>query len=59
MEFVYFTLVAIILYLLASRILIWIEDYLGRTLEQRSVVFFGLLLVMAVASFAVIRSLVE
>lgn len=59
MEFVYFTLVAIILYLLASRILIWIEDYLGRTLEQRSVVFFGLLLVMAVTSFAIIRSLAE
>lgn len=40
MEIVYFTLVAIVLYFLANRILLWIEDYLGRTLEQRTVVFF-------------------
>jgi len=59
MEIVYFTLVAIVLYFLANRILLWVEDYLGRTLEQRTVVFFGLLLVMSLASFAVIRNLVE
>lgn len=59
MEIVYFTLVAIVLYFLANRILLWIEDYLGRTLEQRTVVFFALLLVMSLASFAVIRNLVE
>lgn len=59
MEFVYFTAVAIVLYLLADRILIWVEDYLDRTLEHRSVVFLGLLMAMAIVSFAVIRSFVE
>ena len=55
MEFVYFTVIAIGLYILADRILLWIENALGRTLEQRSVVFFVLLLVMALVSFWLIR----
>lgn len=59
MEIVYFSLVAIVLYLLANRILLWIEDYLGRTLEQRTVVFFVLLLVMSLTSFAIIRNFIE
>lgn len=57
MEFVYFTAVAIALYILADRILLWIESTLGRTLEQRSVVFFMLLLGMALVSFWLIRML--
>jgi len=55
MELVYFTLVAIALYLLADVILLQIERYLGRTLEQRSVVFFVILLIMAVVSFNLIQ----
>lgn len=58
MEIVYFTLVAILLYLLADWILRQIERRLGRPLRNRSVVFFVILLVMALVSFAVIRSLV-
>ena len=59
MEFIYFTIVAVALYLLADRILLSIESYLGRRLEQRSVVFFLLLLVMALTSFWIIRMLSE
>ncbi len=59
MEFVYFTVVAVALYLLADRILLWIENRLGRTLEQRSVVFFLLLLVMALTSFWIIQMVAE
>lgn len=57
MEIVYFTLVAIALYFAADWILLRIESHLGRTLKQRSVVFFFILLVLAVTSFAAIRSL--
>ncbi len=55
MQIVYFTLVAAFLYLVADRILRLIEARLGRTLEQRSVVFFALLLAMALASFSAIQ----
>ena len=56
MEFVVFLLVAVALYLVADKLLILIEDTLGRTLEQRSVVFFALLLVMSVISFWLLRT---
>jgi hypothetical protein len=55
MQIVYFTLVAAFLYLLANRILLLIEARLGRRLEQRSLVFFALLLGMALASFSAIE----
>ena len=55
MELVYFTAVAVIIYLVADRILRLIENYLDRTLEHRSVVFFVLLLALALASFSAIR----
>ena len=55
MQIVYFTLVAAFLYLVADRILRLIEARLGRTLEQRSVIFFALLLAMALASFSAIQ----
>ena len=49
MDAVYFTLVAILLYLVADRALRAIESAAGRTLEYRSVVFFAILLVLALA----------
>ena len=58
MEIVYFTLAAILLYLLADWILRRIETYLGRVLEQRTVVFFGILLTLALVAFAAIRAYV-
>lgn len=57
MEVVYFTLVAILLYLVADRTLRGIESAVGRTLEYRSVVFFAILLVLAMGTFALIQSL--
>ena len=55
MEAVYFTLVAVVLYLVADRILVQIEIKLGKRLEHRSLVFFGILLTLALTSFWVIR----
>jgi len=57
MEAIYFTLVAILLYLVADRALRGIESAAGRSLEYRSVVFFAILLVLAIATFALIRRL--
>ena len=55
MEIVYFSLVAILLYLGADWTLRRIESAAGRTLEYRSLVFFALLLGLALLVFAVIR----
>ena len=57
MEAVYFTLVAILLYLVADRALRAIESAVGRSLEYRSVVFFAILLALALGTFALIRGL--
>lgn len=56
MEIIVYTLVAIFLYLLSDWILRMIEAQMGRTLPQRSIVFFVILLVLALVSFALIRS---
>jgi hypothetical protein len=56
-EILYFSLVAILLYLLSDILLRRIESAAGRTLEYRSVIFFGILLALALASFALIGRL--
>ena len=56
MEAVYFTLVAIILYLVADWILDRIEIAAGKRLEYRSLVFFVILLTLALTTFAAIRA---
>ena len=55
MEMLYYTLVALVLYVGADWILNRIEIAAGRRLEYRSLVFFVILLVMAITSFALIR----
>lgn len=56
MQFVYFTLVAAVLYLLTSWIVDRIEIAAGKRFEQRSVLFFGILLTLALISFSAIQS---
>ncbi len=55
MEAIYFTLAAIVLYFVSDRILERIEIFRGARLEHRSLVFFGILLGLALLGFAVIR----
>jgi hypothetical protein len=55
MEMIYYTLVALVLYVGADWILNRIEIAAGRRLEYRTLVFFVILLVMAMTSFALIR----
>lgn len=55
MEILYFTLVAAVLYLAADWIVRGIEMMWGSVLPYRSVVFFGILLTLALSSFALLR----
>ena len=54
MQFVYYTLAAIILYLLSDWILVSIERWRGNVLPQRSLIFFAIILVLALTSFKLI-----
>jgi hypothetical protein len=55
MQMLYYTLAGVILYMAADWILDRIEIAAGRRLEYRSLVFFAILLAMAMTSFALIR----
>lgn len=56
MQIVYFTLVAAILYLGASWIVDRIEFAAGRRFKYRSLLFFAVLLTLALASFQLISA---
>ena len=56
MEAIWFTLVAVILYLGADWILNRIEVAAGKRFEHRTLIFFAILLTMALVSFTLIRS---
>ena len=55
MGIVYFTLVAIVLYFAADWILERVEIAAGRRLENRSLIFFAILLALALSSFSLIQ----
>ncbi len=55
MEVIYFTIAAIALYVVSDWILQRIELRLGKRLEQRSLVFFGIILGLSLTSFWLIR----
>jgi hypothetical protein len=57
MEILYFTLAAILLYLGADWILNRSERAAGKRFEHRNLIFFAILLVMALSSFALINRL--
>ena len=58
MESLYYTIVAILLYFVADWILQRIEVIRGAKFEQRSIIFFVILLTLAVTSFALIRQFI-
>ena len=55
MQIVLFTLLAVVLYLVADRVLDALERRAGRRFDNRSVIFFAILLALAVASFALVQ----
>jgi hypothetical protein len=57
MQIVLFTVVAVILYLVADRLLDALELRAGRRFEYRSLIFFAILLPLAMLAFALIQRL--
>jgi len=57
LEIVTFTAVAIVLYLLSDRALDFIEQQRGRRLKYRGVLFFVILLILALVSFRIIEQI--
>lgn len=57
MEVVYFTLTAIVLYVFSDWVLGRMEAFAGRRFEHRTLIFFALLLGLALVTFALIRNL--
>jgi hypothetical protein len=55
MSMVYFTIVAIILYVTADWLLDRVEVAAGRRLKNRSLIFFVILMTLAVTSFSLIQ----
>lgn len=60
MQYVYYTIAAIVLYFLSDWILLKIEQARGKQFEQqRSLVFLIIIMVLAVGSFKAIEMLVN
>lgn len=59
MEIIYFTLVGIGLYFASDWILNRIESARGHPFENRSVIFFAIILVLAVVSFQLLGRLMR
>lgn len=57
MSGLYFLVVAVVLYFVADRILEFIEVRRSARFEQRTIVFFFILLTLALVTFAVIQRL--
>lgn len=55
MQFVYYTLAGVVLYLLSDWILARIEAWRGAAFEYRSLIFFAIILVLALTSFKAIE----
>jgi predicted PurR-regulated permease PerM len=57
MEVVYFTITAVVLYFAADRALNFLEHRRGARFEHRSLIFFAILVTLAVIIFALIQRL--
>ena len=57
MQFVYFTLTGLLLYFLSDWLLVRAERWRGAAFEQRSLIFFAIILVLALTSFKAIELL--
>ena len=55
MQILLFTALAVVLYLVADRALNAIELRAGRRFEYRSLIFFAILMVLALAAFSVVQ----
>ena len=56
MAMIWFTLVAIALYLVSDWLLERVEAAMGKRLEHRSLIFFAILLSLALVTFSIIQA---
>jgi len=56
MEMIYYTVTAVLLYLVSDWILNRIEIYRGQRLPYRSLIFFVIILILSVTSFSLISA---
>jgi predicted PurR-regulated permease PerM len=56
MHFIYFTVIALLLYLLSDWTLQQVERRYGRRFAQRELIFFLILAILSVVSFTLIRN---
>lgn len=56
-ELILFTLNAIVIYLLADRLVRWIEQRRGAVLKNRQIVFFVIFLALALLTFRLLQHL--
>jgi len=59
MEIVYFTIVAAALYIVSDRILDLLERRAGRRFDNRSLIFFAIIMTLSLLSFASLRALLK
>ena len=57
MQFVYYTIAALLLYVLSDWLLVRMEAFHGDRFKHRSVVFFVIILILAISSFKLIELL--
>jgi len=55
MQILLFTLLAVVLYLVSDRLLVALEVRAGRRFENRSLIFFAILLVLAIVAFSAVQ----
>ena len=57
MEFVYYTIAGIVLYVISDQILLAIERWQGKVFEHRSLIFFVIILILALSTFKAIETI--
>ncbi len=59
MEFLYYTIAGILLYVISDKILDRIEVARGERFENRSIIFFVIIMVLAIGSFQAIEYMTQ
>ena len=59
MEFVYYTIAGIVLYVISDQILLAAERWQGKVFEHRSLYFFVIILVLALSTFKAIEMIFQ
>ncbi len=59
MEFIYYTIAAVLLYAISDYILNTIETRMGKRLANRSLIFLVIIMVLSITSFSIIQAIFQ